>query len=244
MNWSEAVNFIKPHVVRISTPRGSGTGFLLSRGKVQPFCVIATAAHVVDQAHNWFEPIRLDHTASGHFAMLLPNQRAVFLDPQRDTAAVLFRSDLLPLPETLLELVPKDVFLNVGYDLGWLGFPSVSPTNLCFFAGRVSAFLDADGAYLVDGVTIHGVSGGPAFEAGDKTPTIIGVVSAYIPNVATGQALPGVGVVRDVTQFHELAGTFASLDQAQAQQSRPEPSGTEPRRIDGSEQTGSRLTSG
>ncbi len=42
----------------------------------------------------------------------------------------------------------------------------------------------------------------------------MGVVSAYVPNRATGDVLPGLSVVRDVSQFHELAPTFASLDQA------------------------------
>jgi hypothetical protein len=30
MTWSEAVEVIEPHVVRISTPQGSGTGFLIA----------------------------------------------------------------------------------------------------------------------------------------------------------------------------------------------------------------------
>jgi hypothetical protein len=48
------------------------------------------------------------------------------------------------------------------------------------------------------------------------------VVSAYVPNRATGEVLPGLSVVRDVTQFHELAPSFASLDQAREAEPPPE----------------------
>ena len=36
ISWYEAVDVIGRHVVRISTPRGSGTGFLVSYGKTNP----------------------------------------------------------------------------------------------------------------------------------------------------------------------------------------------------------------
>ena len=58
---------------------------------------------------------------------------------------------------------------------------------------------------------------------GARTQAVIGVVSAYVPNRATGDVLPGLSVVRDVTQFHELAPTFASLDQARDAEPPAEP---------------------
>jgi hypothetical protein len=81
----------------------------------------------------------------------------------------------------------------------------------------VSAFVENQSAYLVDGVAINGVSGGPAFhilDVAEDPVVVMGVVSAYVPNRATGEVLPGLSVVRHVEQFHELAPTFASLDQA------------------------------
>jgi hypothetical protein len=90
----------------------------------------------------------------------------------------------------------------------------------------VSCWLSGQGAYLVDGVAINGVSGGPAFHVTgvEEMPVLImGVVSAYVPNRATGETLPGLSVVRDVAQFHELAPTFASLDQAKSAESPPGP---------------------
>ncbi len=220
MPWYEAVDAIRSHVVRISTPRSSGTGFLLTNSQATPICSIATAAHVVDNAHYWEEPIRIEHVYSGKSLMVRSAERALFLDSRRDTAVILLHRGDLSLPGQTLPLIPKGKYLRVGNDIGWLGFPAIS-TELCFFGGRISAWLQSDGAYLVDGVTINGVSGGPAFVVADKQPFIIGVVSAYVPNRATGKTLPGLGVVRDVVQFHDLVPKFASLDQAQAQQTPP-----------------------
>jgi hypothetical protein len=185
ISWSEAVELIQPHVVRISTPRGSGSGFLISNGHNNAICGIATAAHVVDHAHYWEEPIRIDHVSSGKSIVIRRDERAIFLDLNRDTAAILFNRGDLPLPADALPLAPKKMFLMVGNEIGWLGFPAIPTANLCFFAGTVSAFVENQSAYLVDGVAINGVSGGPAFHISDaeKDPIVVmGVVSAYVPN--------------------------------------------------------------
>lgn len=225
-NWSEGVELIQPHVVRISTPRGSGSGFLLSNGKNNDICGIATAAHVVDHAHYWEEPLRIDHISSGKSVVIRRDERAIFLDPARDTAAVLFHRGDLPLPAEALSLGPKGMVLKVGNEIGWLGFPAIPTASLCFFTGIVSAWVQSQNAYLVDGVAINGVSGGPAFHLldteGDPV-VVIGVVSAYVPNRATGEVLPGLSVVRDVAQFHELAPTFSSIDQAREAEPPAEP---------------------
>ncbi|PYK41291.1 MAG: hypothetical protein DME60_03970 [Verrucomicrobia bacterium] len=49
-----------------------------------------------------------------------------------------------------------------------------------------------------------------------------------MPNRATGEVLPGLSLVRDVTQFHELAPTFASLTQAKAQEPPATPPSAQP----------------
>jgi hypothetical protein len=229
--WSEAVQILEPHVVRISTPRGSGTGFLISNGHNNAVSGIATAAHVVDHAHYWEEPIRIDHVATGNSIVIRPDDRAVFLDLSRDTAAVLFNRGELPLPGDPLPLVPKDRFVRVGVKIGWLGFPAIPAASLCFFEGMVSARVKSPDAYLVDGVAINGVSGGPAFHLtpSETEPVfVMGVVSAYVPNRATGEVLPGLSVVRPILQFHELAPTFASLDQARKAERPAEPPSPKP----------------
>lgn len=70
-------------------------------------------------------------------------------------------------------------------------------------------------------MSINGVSGGPAFRPVVDAAEFIGVVSAYMPNIATGNILPGVAVVRDVNRYHDLATRLRDLDQPQAQQSVP-----------------------
>jgi len=215
MAWSAAVEHIHPHIVRIDTPQSSGTGFLISNSHNNAFCGIATAAHVVYHAHDWEEPIRIAHVSKS--IVIRSHQRKIFLDPIRDTATILFDRGELPLPPDPLSLIPKDKSLKVGTKVGWLGFPAIPDANLCFFEGSVSAWLETQTAYLIDGVAINGVSGGPAFHIRDgdhPAVVIIGVVSAYVPNRATGEVLPGLSVVQDVSHFHELAPTFASLDQA------------------------------
>jgi hypothetical protein len=116
--------------------------------------------------------------------------------------------------------------VRVGVEIGWLGFPAIPEASLCFFTGIVSALVESQNAYLVDGVAINGVSGGPAFHLFDSETDpvyVMGVVSAYVPNRATGEVLPGLSVVRHVQQFHELAPTFASIDQARKAESPAEP---------------------
>jgi hypothetical protein len=219
MSWSQAADLIKPHVVRISTPESSGSGFLICNGKNNQICGVATAAHVVAHAHYWEQPIRIHHFSSGKALVLHKATRAVLLDQPRDTAALMFIRGDVPFPPEPMPLPPEDMVLRVGHEIGWLGFPAIPAASLCFFAGKVSAWIEERSAYLVDGVAINGVSGGPAFHvasAGDHPVVVMGVVSAYVPNRATGEALPGLSVVRDVAQFHELAPTFASLDQAQS----------------------------
>jgi hypothetical protein len=91
----------------------------------------------------------------------------------------------------------------------------MEPDILCFFTGAVSAGQPTRKAYLIDGVAINGVSGGPVFHcpAPDKVQ-IIGCVSAYHANRATGEALPGLLRAQDVSHFHGVAKHVQSIDEA------------------------------
>lgn len=218
VEWFQAVELLRPHVVRILTPHGSGTGFLFSRSANGSVCGIATAAHVVNEAFYWEQPIRIQSAESGATAVLRPLDRAILLDEGRDTAAIVMHSTALSLPEKPLEMITHGQYLKVGNPIGWLGYPAISAANLCFFTGTVSAWIEGDSAYLVDGVAINGVSGGPAFAVIGSALQIMGVVSAYIPNRATGETLPGLGIVRDVAQLQELIEPIRSLDDAKAEQ--------------------------
>ena len=221
VEWHEAIDFLSPYLVRISTPHGSGTGWLVSRSSTSDLCAIATAAHVIDHAHFWEEPIRIWHPATDQSVVLRASERSVLMNQTLDSAGVIFPLGALQLPTNALELVEKDKFTKPGVEIGWLGFPAIPRANLCFFSGRISAFVEDDRAYLVDGVAINGVSGGPAFYLRQDTVRLLGTVSAYIPNRATGESLPGVAVVRDAMHFHDIAGRFKSFDDAKSNETPP-----------------------
>jgi hypothetical protein len=188
---------------------------------------VATAAHVVSAAHFWEEPVRLEHLASGKTELLRSGDRALLLNDQKDVAAIVF-DQRLPFPEQSLPLGAKDMYIRVGVEIGWIGFPAIA-TELCFFSGRVSAYLETHERYLVDGVAINGVSGGPAFTPSGKEVSLIGVVSAYMPNRQLGETLPGLAVVTDVAEFHAMIEGIKSVDEARSEQAprteAPAPSG-------------------
>jgi hypothetical protein len=180
-DWHHAVDSLGSRVVRIATPVGTGSGFILSWQSKTGLCAVATAAHVIDHASYWEQPIRLDQIQTGKTCLLRQEHRAIFSDPKRDTAVIVLESNQLDVPSGELEFIPDGKHLKVGNEVGWLGFPSITP-SLCFFSGRISAYRQEEQAYLIDGVAINGVSGGVVFFLGDEEPVVVGVVSAYVPN--------------------------------------------------------------
>jgi hypothetical protein len=216
MRWDQAIKIVSPHVVKISTPTGYGTGFLAFYNHDKSWCGVATAAHVVSHADEWQQPIRISHQGSGPVFLSYPD-RVIIIDHATDSAVVLFLKGELQLPEVPVALLPMDAPCGLGTEIGWVGYPAIEPYTLCFFAGTVSARLENRSAYLVDGVAINGVSGGPVFHcvSSDKVQ-IIGCVSAYYPNRATGEALPGLLKAQDVSHFHGAADRIRSIDEANA----------------------------
>jgi len=61
------------------------------------------------------------------------------------------------------------------------------------------------------------VSGGPAFHTREQ-PYLMGVLSAYIANRATGATLPGLSVIQDLSHLHEVIKGFKSYQDAKAQE--------------------------
>jgi hypothetical protein len=146
---------------------------------------------------------------------LKEENRLIFIDRNTDSAVVLFVKGDFDLPEVPIALLPMDQPCNIGIDVGWLGFPAIEPYTLCFFDGTVSAWQAIRKAYLIDGVAIHGVSGGPVFHCPDsENVQIIGCISAYHANRATGEALRGLARAQDVSHFHETLGRIRSFDEA------------------------------
>lgn len=210
MEWSKAVQIVNQHVVKIETPSGHGTGFLAFYNYDKTWCGIATANHVVAYADDWQLPIRIANEASTRF--LTPSDRVIYKSAATDTAVVLFLVDQLQLPESPIALTPMSKPVDIGGDVGWLGYPAIEPNALCFFSGKISAA--GTGLYLIDGVAINGVSGGPVFHLDGSDLQIMGCVSAYQPNLATGVSLPGLSYARDVSHFHDAATHVQNIDDA------------------------------
>ena len=113
-----------------------------------------------------------------------------------------------------------------GVEFGWLGYPvlEIAKNTPCFLHGRVSAYLDDVEAYLVDGFSIHGVSGGPVFcceENGDLV--LAGIVTNYFPNQITipnsgTQSWPGLAMFRTVNPLMKL---YAQENKVKPQQLPP-----------------------
>ena len=216
MNWDQIVDKITPHIVKIETQTGYGTGFLLLYNENKTFCGVATALHVVEHADNWQQPIRILHQASSQTILFLEeNDRIIFKDWETDSAVILFAQDDSPFPEDPIPLFSSDSIINIGVEVGWLGFPAVAPYDLCFFSGNISAKQEHRKAYLIDGVAINGVSGGPVLHATEADGIqIVGTISAYRANRATGETLPGLCIAQDVSHFHDVASRVQSIDEA------------------------------
>ncbi len=216
--WTRALDTVRQHALLLETPEGSGTAFFLAPPDKNQVVGIATARHVVERAVRWVQPIRLSSVERGKSVLLMPGQFSFHASTSLDLALLRIsysgrgrlQSQLqgedppIPLPSAFLPHLDQ-VRLVPGEEIGWCGYPAVAPRTLCFFSGRVSAWLEEELGYLVDGVAINGVSGGPAFVHEESTPAVlVGVVTAYIPNRATGEALPGVSLVRAINPYVSL----------------------------------------
>ena len=212
---AEALEKIEPYVFRVLTPTGGGSGFQLSYSPQTDLCGVATALHVVSHAFEWEDPIKLLHDPSDKEIVLREGDRFIDTLPSRDLAFIIFKKEELPLKADILDLIEEGTVLKQGIQTGWCGFPAVARNDLCFFTGYVSSYLDVENSYLIDGVTINGVSGGPSFYLTDSNQVVLcGIVSAYIPNRVTGEALPGVSVIRDISPYRDRLKRFESLEKA------------------------------
>lgn len=215
MNWDDVVQKVTPYIVKIETPDGSGSGFLVSYNENKSWCAIATALHVVSDADNWQQPIKIHNNDFTKTAFLTVNQRVILTDYKTDSAVILLESSQLPLPQDLIPLRPIDSRLSIGVEVGWLGYPAIEAWTLCFFSGNVSARRDDLKAYLIDGVAINGVSGGPViYSTVTDGVQFVGVMTAYRVNRATGGQLPGLSFAQDVSHFHGVIQHIRSIDEA------------------------------
>ena len=119
-------------------------------------------------------------------------------------------------------MVESGKYIPIGNKVAWLGYPGIALPKLCLFTGMLSAFDLQTDSYLIDGVAINGVSGGPVFfqlkevAKGIKLPLIVGTVSAYMPNRYRGESLPGMASAQDITPFYDIVNSLRDFDEARA----------------------------
>lgn len=215
MEGHEIYEKVLPHVVRIDSETGFGTGFLFAYNKNKEIAAIATAAHVIQDVHDWLKPVRITHYQSKTNILYTTERRAIWIDPKnRDTATIIVNANTLPLPSTPLPLIKKDFHIKIGVEVAWAGFPTIASSNFCYFSGPISYFLEDDSAYLIDGVAINGVSGGPVFRNTLQGPELIGIVSAYRANRRATDTLPGLLVAQDVSPVYDSIQKMNHLDDA------------------------------
>lgn len=187
------------------------------RNEDQTAIGIATAYHVVEHADKWQQPLRIRRPGAKLNHFVPDSIRAILTDPITDSAVILiFVANLeLDLPKSLIQLLPLEKSLPIGVEVGWLGYPSMVDETLCFFAGNISAKMRS--SYLIDGVAINGVSGGPVlYSTGTDGLQIVGSISAYLPNSA-GSGSPGLSIAQDVSHFNNTALYMKSVDEARRQ---------------------------
>lgn len=222
MNWSEVVTKLTPYIVKIETQSGSGTGFLCLYNKDKTIVGIATANHVVSYANEWDQPIRVRHSSGELITLPADGNRVIRTNALNDSAVIICFKQNLPFPDSLVPLLPKESPLPIGAEVAWLGYPAIEPYQACFFCGNVSAHRRFPAGYLVDGVAINGVSGGPVFFSHPTDGVqIVGAVSAYHANRTTGEALPGLLFAQDVSHFHDVVTDIRTVDEARERQLPP-----------------------
>ena len=212
--WTSAMDEVRDFVFQIKTPYGAGTGFVISYLKGGRYCGIATAHHVIRDALEWETPVRLTHYATKKMKLFKPGEYSVSILREKDLAFILINKGALELPERPLPLPPEGRYLKQGVEVGWCGFPVIAPEELCFFSGHISCVLREGGSYLVDGVAINGVSGGPTFVPFSGKHYLCGLITAYIPNQATGKPLPGMSVITSIQLYQELLEHVKSPEEA------------------------------
>lgn len=194
LRWYEVAERVAKATFCLHTETAMGTAFLLMLGKAEDgyrCAILATAWHVVEDVVRGTALRICDQFGNEVVRSQGGNMTVMEIGKGLDSAIVMITSKgEIFSQDLLLPLLPPDALLRMGKEIGWMGYPGIVEPELCFFRGHVAGSLKKPYGYLVDGVAINGVSGGPVF---DDRCHLVGLVSAYIPNrVGPNTTLPGV----------------------------------------------------
>ncbi len=193
--WHMVVDQVMSSVFHLNAGDSAGTCFLVSLGtdsqNLHTFAMFATAWHVLENLQGSSAGIEII-SADKSKVFSSKTHKTVFsrMGTTSDAALIMVEVGQELTQDNLLPIMPFGDQLARGSEIGWLGFPGLFNAEPCFFLGVISGYLNDPPTYLVDGVAVNGVSGGPAF---DDRAHLIGLVSAYIPNkVDEATTLPGL----------------------------------------------------
>jgi hypothetical protein len=195
--WPDIIPRLEPLVFRVHAGDSLGTAFVIgvSTSDGGRNAMLVTALHVVEGVLGNNKPLDLVRGDGVLISSLTAGPVAIYPvgPPECDSALIQVITREPLISQDALLPMPLETMLPRGANLGWLGFPGLVFPELCFFRGVVSGYQERPPIYLVDGVAINGVSGGPAF---DRSGLVVGLVSAYVPNqVAPNTTLPGLMIV-------------------------------------------------
>jgi len=203
LEWHKAVDKVEKITYRVYHGNTAGTAYIISIGSVQvdafKLTSFVTAWHVIEDLITKEESITFrSSNKKTEFTISKNNYSLTRLGPENyDSALITIRTNESILEEKdLIPMLPFGYMLPKGYEIGWLGYPGIVDPEICFFKGVISGYLYDPPTYLIDGVAINGVSGGPAF---DDRAHLIGLVSAYIPNtISDTKTLPGLMALKPI----------------------------------------------
>lgn len=213
LDWHEVVDRFFPSVFKIDTHDSGGTAFAFSisqnTNNKKHHTLLATAWHVLSSSEGTRSHIKITNSA-GNMEWNDENDDIYILklgSDEADTALIMVESINPMLNATsLLPILPFDSQLARGSNIGWLGYPGITDPELCFFSGHVSGYLNNPPTYLVDGVAVNGVSGGPVF---DNRCHLVGMMTAYIPNqIDQTRTLPGLSAVTPINAIRFWAEEY------------------------------------
>jgi hypothetical protein len=201
-HWADIIDRISPNVFSIRTEESLGSGFVVSITEAPAeahHTLIATAWHVVQDLVGGSGDIELISSDKKQRFSSVDDEISFYrIGPEFYDTALIHCSTKTPMIKRtdLLPIFPEDYILARGAEIGWLGFPGIVDPELCFFSGHISGYSHDPPAYLVDGVAINGVSGGPVF---DENCNLVGMVTAYLPNrVSERTVLPGLASITPI----------------------------------------------